>query len=271
MLNKENIYKSSFSTINGNMIILSPHPLLRPYIANYTFTDPSKMHQQQTILPTISSTLVCTFQNGQFTAGLRGVNTKPTMIADYARQFDFMFLVEFHASGLYPFLNIDQHHLADKGFLFADLNQALFEQIAEAYCTAKTIHELASKLDQIFLEKIDQIELNPAFCIAFEKLLKSNGSVRVKDLAKKTYYSEKQLNRLFMKYTGAKVKTCSRIIRMKRAVDLLHSKPEMSLLFEETGHHDYAHFIHDFTAIYGITPKKYMEKMSLFYNDPYKL
>ena len=76
MLNKENIYKSSFSTINGNMIILSPHPLLRPYIANYTFTDPSKMHPQQTILPTISSTLVCTFQNGQFTAGLRGVNTK---------------------------------------------------------------------------------------------------------------------------------------------------------------------------------------------------
>ena len=62
MLNKENIYKSSFSTINGNMIILSPHPLLRPYIANYTFTDPSKMHPQQTILPTISSTLVCTFQ-----------------------------------------------------------------------------------------------------------------------------------------------------------------------------------------------------------------
>jgi hypothetical protein len=46
MLNKENIYKSSFSTINGNMIILSPHPLLRPYIANYTFTDPSKMHPQ---------------------------------------------------------------------------------------------------------------------------------------------------------------------------------------------------------------------------------
>ncbi|MBU5584760.1 AraC family transcriptional regulator, partial [Enterococcus sp. S181_ASV_20] len=86
------------------------------------------------------------------------------------RQFDFLFLVEFHSSGLYPFLNIDQHHLDDKVFLFADLNQALLEQIAEAYYTAKTIHELASKLDQIFLEKIDQIELNPAFCIAFEKL-----------------------------------------------------------------------------------------------------
>jgi len=98
MLNQASIYQSALPKINENMIVISPHPLLRPYIANYTFTDLSTMPHQQTILPTISSTLVCTFQNRHFTAGLRGVNTKPTAIANYARQFDFMFLVEFHAA-----------------------------------------------------------------------------------------------------------------------------------------------------------------------------
>lgn len=271
MLNKENIYQCSFPKINGNMIVLPPHRLLRPYIANYTFTDPSTMHPQQTILPTISSTLVCTFKNGQFTAGLRGVNTKPTMIADYARQFDFMFLIEFHSAGLYPFLNIDQHHLADNGFLFADLNQSLTEQIAEAYFIAKNIPDLTNKLDSIFLAAIHDTEPNPAFRIAFEKILESNGAIHVKDLARQTYYSEKQLNRLFMKYVGTKVKTCSRIVRMKNAVELLQSSPHIALLFEQTGHHDYPHFVHDFTALYGLTPKEYLAKMSLFYNDPYKL
>ena len=234
MLNQASIYQSALPKINENMIVIRPHPLLRPYIANYTFTDPSTMPHQQTILPTISSTLVCTFQNGHFTAGLRGVNTKPTAIANYARQFDFMFLIEFHAAGFYPFLKIDQHYLADDGFLFSELDSILYKQIAE-------------------------------------KSLSCNGTIRVKDLANETFYSEKQMNRLFRKYAGAKVKTCSRIIRMKKAVELLNTESNIGLLFERTGHHDYAHFVHDFRAIYGITPKEYLEKMSLFYNDPYKL
>lgn len=271
MLNKESIYQSLLPKINANMIVTRPHPLLRPYIANYTFTDPSTMPEQQAILPTISTTLVCTFQNGQFTAGLRGVNTKPTVIADYARQFDFMFLVEFHAAGFYPFLKIDQHHLTDDGFLFSDLDPILHKKIAEAYYTANDILDLVDNLNIIFLARISEIEINPTFRIAFEKILDSNGTIRVKDLANETYYSEKHLNRLFMKYAGVKIKTCSRIVRMKKAVDLLNTRPNIGLLFEETGHHDYAHFVHDFSAIYGITPKEYLDKMSLFYNDPYKL
>lgn len=271
MLNKESICQSSLPKITENMIVVKPHHLLRPYIANYTFTDPSTMPEQQTILPTISATLVCTFQNGRFTAGLRGINTEPVRIANYARQFDFMFLVEFHAAGCYPFLKIDQHHLTDDGFLFSDLDPILNRQIAEAYYTAEDLLDLADCLNAIFLDKISDVAINPAFHFAFDKILKTNGTIRVKELASESYYSEKQLNRLFMKYAGTKIKTCSRIIRMKKTVDRLPSTPNVSLLFEQTGHHDYAHFVHDFTALYGLTPKEYLTKMSLFYNDPYKL
>ncbi|MDT2573938.1 helix-turn-helix domain-containing protein [Enterococcus raffinosus] len=271
MLNNESISQSTLPKINADSIIMRPHELLLPYIANYTFTNPSKMSTKQTILPTISSTLVCTFQNGKFTAGLRGVNTRSTMIADYARQFDFMFLVEFHAAGLYPFLQIDQNYLADDGFLFNDLNRSLSQQIAEGYFTAKDILSLTNKLDHIFLTHLTNKQINPTFSIAFEKLLKCKGDIRVKDLASETYYSEKQLNRLFMKYAGAQIKTCSRIIRMKNATHLLQESQRISRLFEQTGHYDDAHFLRDFSDIYGITPKKYLENMSVFYNDPYKL
>ncbi|MBO0452756.1 AraC family transcriptional regulator [Candidatus Enterococcus murrayae] len=271
MLNKNSIYQCPLPKINQNNIVIAPHHLLRPYIANYTFTNPSNMSVQQTILPTISTSLICTFQNGQFTAGLRGVNTRPVEIADYARQFDFMFLVEFHAAGLYPFIQIDQKLLANEGFLFEDLDPLLYRQIAEAYYTANDILALTDKLDAIFLAQIHTVKINPNFLIAFNRLLGCNGAIRVKDLANETYYSEKHLNRLFLKYAGAKIKTCSRIIRLKKATDLLSASTPASLLFEQTGHHDYAHFIRDFTDIYDIAPKEYLEKMSIFYNDPYKL
>ncbi len=68
MLNKESITKSSLPKVSQDYIVVALHQSLRPYIANYTFTNPSTMSEQQTILPTISTTLVCTFQDGQFTA-----------------------------------------------------------------------------------------------------------------------------------------------------------------------------------------------------------
>ena len=36
------------------------------------------------------------------------------------------------------------------------------------------------------------------------------------------------------------------------------------------GYYDQAHFIHDFKAIVGVSPKAYLENMSSFYNENYK-
>ena len=154
--------------------------------------------------------------------------------------------------------------MANDSFLLSELDPILYKQIAEGYYTARSILELTNKLDKIFLTRINDIEVNPTFQIAFEKILSCSGTIRVKDLATETYYSEKQMNRLFRKYAGAKIKTCSRIIRMKKAIELLNTESNIGLLFEQTGHHDYTHFVHDFSAINGITPKEYIEKMSIF-------
>jgi len=106
---------------------------------------------------------------------------------------------------------------------------------------------------------------------AMKKILESRGVIRTKELAGDVYYSEKQLNRWFRKYVGTGVKTFSRIVRMKHAADLLGSGISLSRLAELTGHYDPAHLVHDFKNVYGLTPGEYVDKMSLFYNDPFKL
>lgn len=273
MINSESMktYQNSTLMRGENILIIAPHQLLRPFIANYTFTNPQTMPEQQTVLPSVSSTLVYSVRNGCVTDGLRGVNTKPTLIAEYARQFDFMFLIEFHAAGLYPFLKIDQNLLLNNTFSFEDLSKSINQEILHAFFRADDIDTLKHQLDYIFLSKLDDTVVNPALTFAMNRIVSSRGIIQSKELAGEVYYSEKQLNRLFHKHIGTGIKTFSRIVRMKYAVDLLKQPIGISQLAEVTGHYDPAHFIHDFKDVYGITPKEYVGKMSIFYNDPFKL
>lgn len=256
---------------DANSVVIAPHKLLRPYISNYTFTAPKEMPKQQTVLPTVSNTLVYALGNNTITDGLRGVNTKPTTIGGFASQFDFMFLVEFHAGGLYPFIKVDQNLLLDSVHSFKALNKMLNKQLIEAYYLSNSITNLVNRLDTIFLTCLDQTVINPALTYSMKLVQASNGIIRSRDLAKEVFYSEKQLNRLFQKNVGTSVKKFSRIARMKYAIDILNRYISLPQLPEITGHYDLSHFIHDFESVYGLTPTEYTDKMSLFYNDPFKL
>jgi len=273
MISKESILTYQYPAIirSENNLVVAPHVLLRPFIANYTFTSPRTMPEQQVVLPSVSSTLVYSIGNNGIINGLRGVNTKPTMIGNYARQFDFMFLIEFHSAGLYPFVKVEQNLLLNNSFSFEYLSKSLNRQIIDAYYVSSNISTLKCKLDDIFLSRLDDTAINSTFMYAMKKILESRGTIRTKELAGDVYYSEKQLNRLFQKYAGTGIKTFSRIVRMKHAADLLGGTISLSQLAEITGHYDPAHLVHDFKNVYGLTPGEYVAKMSLFYNDPFKL
>jgi len=273
MITKESILTYHYPALirSENNLVIAPHVLLRPFIANYTFTCPRTMPEQQAVLPSVSSSLVYSIGSNSIISGLRGVNTKPTVIGSYARQFDFMFLIEFHSAGLYPFIKVEQNLLLNDSFSFEELSQSLNRQIIDAYYLSSNIRMLKCRLDDIFLSNLDDNATNPALAYAMKKILESRGVIRTKELAGDVYYSEKQLNRLFQKYVGTGVKTFSRIVRMKHAADLLGSRISLSQLAERTGHYDPAHLVHDFKNVYGLTPGDYVDKMSLFYNDPFKL
>lgn len=256
---------------DDNCLVVAPHVLLCPYIANYTFTNPQTMPEQQMVLPSVSNTLVYSLEEHGLISGLRGVNTRPTAIGGYARQFHFMFLVEFHPAGLYPFLKIDQSLLRDDGFPFEDLNKMIDRQITGAYFAANSIRELIHRLDHIFLSALDEEAANGALTFSLKKILEHKGTLQTKELAGEVYYSEKQLNRLFQKHVGASVKTVSRVVRVKHALDLLSRPMSLSQAAEQTGHYDPSHFVRDFKTLCGFTPQEYRDNMSLFYNDPFKL
>ncbi len=105
-----------------------------------------------------------------------------------------------------------------------------------------------------------------------EKILIHNGSISMSEISAQFFYSEKHIRRLFLQYVGTTPKTFSRIVRVNYALRLLNNSPAHLIdIAMEAGFFDQPHFIHDFKTICGISPQAYIQNMSVFYNDEFKM
>lgn len=261
-------------TRGSGFVYLAPHPLLTPYIANYTVTCPAHgdMTDDYTILPTASATLVYSIGNSTITGRLRGINTKATVVGGHASQFETLLLIEFHPAGLYPLLKIPQSELLDDSFCFSQLSAQLDKEIQDAVLTADQINALKDRLDRIFLSRLAGAAIHPQLAFAMKTISGTHGAVSLHALTRAVYLGERQLERVFMQYLGTGIKTFSRIVRINRTVRLLRTTNErMSFIAAEAGYHDQAHLIRDFRALCGTTPQCYLDRMSDFYNDAFKM
>lgn len=256
-------------------LYMSPIEPLLPYIANYTISCPTvdSMPDAYTILPTASTTLVYAIAGGRVVSGLRGVNTRAVSVGAYAKRQDMLVLIEFHPGGLYPFTGVPQRLLLDRSEAFHCVDGALDNEIAEAIDAADDIASLLDALNSIFLSRLYNAYPMEIAHHAMMRLIETGGRLQASILAKEMHYSEKQLTRLFSEHIGAGIKTFSRIVRVNRAMRLMEQQAQgFAHIATEAGYFDHAHFIHDFKALCGITPSAFMDqRMSVFYNDPYKL
>lgn len=267
-------YRGSSLNRGESFLYISPHPLLFPYIANYTVTCPSHsaMTNEYTILPTASATLTYPIGNHTITGGLRGINTKAAVVGEYANRQDILLLIEFHPSGLYPLIRIPQSELLDDSFLFAQLNAKLDQEIADAVMASDDVHCLKHRLDRIFLSVLADTTIHLQTAHARRMILHAHGAINLRTLTHELFLSERQLERIFAQHLGTSIKTFSRIVRVNHALRLMQStNASLTTTAVTAGYYDQAHFIRDFRALCGTTPHNYLNSMSDFYNDSYKM
>ncbi|MDL2318896.1 helix-turn-helix transcriptional regulator [Eubacteriales bacterium OttesenSCG-928-A19] len=255
-------------------VYVRPDPLLAPYIANYTITCPAPdtMSDEYTVMPTASATLSYAVRSGTAIGGLRGVNTRASVVGAYANRFELLLLIEFHTGGLYPLLGIPQAELLDASFPFDALSPRLDALIRAAMLAATDLAPLFRALDGIFLSSLLHPQADPQLSLAMAHILKAHGQASARDISREVFYSEKHLGRLFRRHIGTGVKTFSRIVRVHHATRLLESAADsMAGIAAAAGYFDQPHFIHEFQALCGVSPQAYLERMSVFYNDSFKL
>lgn len=274
MLTKESILNypnNSRVLIRGvDFIYVQPHLELKNFISNYTITFPSKdmMSDNYAIVPHGSATLVhsCTSKNIYGT--LFGPITKPTYVGKLGNNFSLLFIVEFQPAGYYAFSGMPQKEITDRVIDFEDVNPSMNRLMANELETSLSIHNLITKIDRLFLAHLKGAFFRQEFSQVNNMIIRSGGTLSVKELSHNVFLSERHLGRLFDEYMGMGVKAFSRLVRVNMSIKLLQ-RHHYSLLqvSMEAGFYDMPHFINDFKAICGITPQEYRNKMSDYYSE----
>lgn len=255
-------------------VYLPCHPRLTPYIANYTVTCPMQgtMPEDYTILPTASATLSYSIVDGWAEGGLRGVNTRAAVVGGHANRFDTLLLIEFHPGGLYPLIGIPQSELMDDSFPFAQLDTPLHRQILEVLLSTDDIAALIQGIDRVFLQRLMAVDPRSPLLGAIGQILDARGGISAAQVAAGAFIGQRQLERLFRRHIGAGVKSFSRIVRVNHALKLLRDPAQnMTSVAMAAGYFDQSHFIRDFEALCSAAPGEYLKRMSVFYNDAFKM
>lgn len=265
-------YQGILLSRGNDFLYVPPHILLQPYISCYTITFPREMANEYTILPTASSTMVISLSTNNIFSSLRGVNTKACNVGAHANKMKFLLLIEFRSGCLYPFINVDQYELTNNSFKLNELDKTLTQSIESELIKSERIEDLIEALDKIFITRLLDYDTGKDITTMMNRITLQNGNISMRELSSESYYSEKHIRRLFLQYVGTTPKIFSRIVRVNYAIRLLQSNPTHLIgVATRAGFFDQPHFIHDFKTICGLSPQEYIQNMSLFYNDEFKM
>lgn len=246
------------------------HIGLRNYIQYYNIVFPSNdtFATQYTLMPNACGTLSLAFDGSNVIAELWGASLSPVVLGEEPNGYRDLLLIQLSPFGLYQITRQSQAEFAGKRLTLADIDSELFHLLHQAFVLSKTATDLAEACEKILYRRMERHIVSDALMLATEVISDSHGQLQVKEIAKQTHYSERQLNRLFLTQIGMNVKEFIRLTRFNYVLKHIQTSPcFFAALSQQAGYFDQAHFDKDFKLISGVTPQKYLKTMSDFYYD----
>lgn len=263
----------------GNILIIKndkqfnlfpSHVGLRKYILYYNIVFPEKntFMAHYTLMPNACGTLSLAFDGTAVIAELWGASLTPVMLGMEPNSYLILLLIQLSPYGLYQITRQSQVEFAGKRLSLADIDNELFNSLYQAFIMSKNTIELINTCEKILYSRMEKPLISDALLLATSVISDSHGQVQVKEVACKSGYSERHLNRLFLTQIGMNIKNYARLTRFNYVLKHIQKSPcFFSALSQQAGYFDQAHFDKDFKAISGVTPQKYLKTMSDFYYD----
>ncbi|MCP4134759.1 MAG: helix-turn-helix transcriptional regulator [bacterium] len=100
--------------------------------------------------------------------------------------------------------------------------------------------------------------------LAINLILKTNGTISIKELRDKLCVTERTLERHFLKEIGVTAKQFARIIQFSSALQQMTDTDYVNLteIAYDSGFSDQSHFIRSFKRYTGKTPKEYLQQIT---------
>lgn len=174
-----------------------------------------------------------------------------------------IFGIRFMPGAIPAGLNASLKDLINKRILLVDL-----------IANRKMIEDMASEKDfyqriRVFLENYTRLEKEEPkpygkqeLCMAVKDMVyESDGLIKIHEIAERTGYTERYINKVFSEFAGFSTKTFCKIIQFQRALDALNygNVENMTELAVKLGYYDQPQFIRDFKTFSGTTPNRYLK------------
>ncbi|TWV98073.1 helix-turn-helix transcriptional regulator [Chitinophaga pinensis] len=168
-------------------------------------------------------------------------------------------LVVFREDGAAAFFKAPLHELFGTSVAldnFVDRHQLseLSERLSEAVNYVNAVHIVQQFLLRLWKQSAPDLLVHSAI----EQIQEMNGNIRVKALPDRLHISQDAFEKRFRRVTGATPKQFASIVRLR---SLISRSDEMTLTETayNAGYFDQAHFIKDFKAFTGKTPRAFYQ------------
>ncbi|WP_294403282.1 helix-turn-helix domain-containing protein [uncultured Ruminococcus sp.] len=153
------------------------------------------------------------------------------------------------------------HDLVNQRVPFSALiqDERMFENICATTDFRKQISAFMHSYMKIYRRVSPMENSNLLVLHSANQLFRTAGRVSIESLAEETGYTPRYLDRSFREETGLSPKQLAKIVRFQTAVSALNAPNGRNLteIAMDLGYYDQSHFVHDFKAFTGLTPKKY--------------
>jgi len=204
------------------------------------------------------------FVFGQLT---RPLKIQPTAVTG-------IFSVRFHPEGFLPFATIPVKDMVDRAVPLKELYGSSIHPTEEAILGDVTTEQRIQIITTFLGNRlVDTATIDRIISETVQTLLTANGHIPVGELARQNDLNPRQLQRSFAEAIGLSPKQLARIIRLQAALKMLLNQEHNRLtdLAYDGEFYDQAHFIKDFKAFTGRTPKAFygdqLRMSQLFYGD----
>ncbi len=137
------------------------------------------------------------------------------------------------------------------------LPKSILDNVQEQLSEADTDLQRIAVIERFLLSQLQLTAEDGLVTEALRHIVRSNGTIRITELAKNLHISQSPLEKRFRKLVGATPKKFASIIRLRTVIDTYSPGGDLTGLAYTAGYFDQAHFIKDFKSFTGETPEKF--------------
>ena len=167
----------------------------------------------------------------------------------------------------YRFFHLPMHTCSDGIVRLADVWRGMAAEIEDKLANAQDNATRVAIVQQYLLGQLAQSKDDKQVAHCLELIQLSAEALSVKQVTGNAGVSQRQLSRKFQQCLGISPKEYLRVTRFIRSLQHLKRYPDQSLtdLAYESGYYDQAHFIRDYKAYTGHTPREVALAPGIFY------